>query len=321
VLVAVPTPVTVRAPAKVNLHLSVGDRRPDGYHELVTVYQALSVTDEITVAAAGEPGIEVCGQSAETVPTDERNLGWRALQVLAEHAGRDGEALRLTIEKSIPVAGGMAGGSADAAGALLGAAALWGLEMGRRELAELAGVLGSDVPFLLHGGTALGAGRGERVVPVLCRHTYHWVIAFDEGSLVTPAVYGELDRLRAAGRNHRVGEVEPVLAALASGSPQQLALLLGNDLQSALSLQPELRRTLEAGVSAGALAGMGSGSGPTCAFLCADRASAAEVAADVGRAGVCRAATVATGPVCGARLVTPHDGAPDHDPEPPEVYA
>jgi 4-diphosphocytidyl-2-C-methyl-D-erythritol kinase len=286
------------------------------------VFQALSVTDEITVSVAGEPGIEISGENAEAVPADERNLAWRAVQALAEHAERDGEAVRLAIEKSIPVAGGMAGGSADAAAALLGAAALWGLEMGRKELADLAGALGSDVPFLLHGGTALGTGRGERLVPVLCRHTFHWVLAVDHGSLATPAVYGELDRLRAAGRNHRVGEIEPVLAALASGSPQQLALLLGNDLQSAaLSLRPELRRTLEAGVSAGALAGMISGSGPTCAFLCAERASAVAVAAELARAGVCRTTRVATGPVSGARLVSPCDGTPDHDPEPPEVYA
>ncbi len=315
--------MTVRAPAKVNLHLSVGDRRPDGYHELTTVFQALSVTDEITVAAAGEPGIEVSGGEVEEVPTDERNLAWRALQALAAHAERDGAAVRLAIRKSIPVAGGMAGGSADAAATLLGGAALWGLDMGRKDLAGLAGALGADVPFLLHGGTALGTGRGEQIVPVLCRHTFQWVLAIDHGGLATPAVYGELDRLREAGRNHRAGEVEPVLAALASGSPQQLALLLGNDLQSAaLSLRPELRRTLRAGVSAGALAGMISGSGPTCAFLCADRASAAGVAAELAGAGVCRTTRVATGPVSGARIVTPCDGAPpDHDPEPPEVYA
>ncbi|HEX2262474.1 MAG: 4-(cytidine 5'-diphospho)-2-C-methyl-D-erythritol kinase [Actinomycetota bacterium] len=314
-LAVVPQPVTVRVPAKVNLHLAVGDLRLDGYHELVSVFQALSVTDEVTVAATDAPGVQVYGEGAGTVPTDRRNLAWRAVLALAEHARRR-PAVRVVLRKGIPVAGGMAGGSADAAGTLVALAGLWRLDISREELAGLAAGIGSDVPFALHGGTALGTGRGESLVPVLTRHTFHWVVALDHGGLSTPDVYRELDRLRAHGcPPQRLGDVEPLLEALASGNPRQLALLLGNDLQAAsVSLRPALRRTLRAGVDAGALAGMISGSGPTCAFLCVDADAAVRVAAELAGAGVCRTVRVASGPVPGARVV--EDPRPVPPPEP-----
>jgi 4-diphosphocytidyl-2-C-methyl-D-erythritol kinase len=322
VLAVVPPPVTVRVPAKVNLHLAVGDIREDGYHELSTVFQALSLTDEVTVSAADEAAIEVRGEYAGSVPTGESNLAWRAVHALAEYAGRTEQAanVRVTIRKDIPVSGGMAGGSADAAATLVGLASLWRLDIGRDELSVVAAKVGSDVPFVLQGGTALGTGRGEQIVPVLSRHTFHWVVAFDSSGLSTPKVYGELDRLRESGKQQgRVGEVEPLLEALASGDPRQLALLLGNDLQSAaVSLRPGLRRTLRAGVDAGALAGVVSGSGPTCAFLCQDADSAVRAAAELAGAGVCRTVRVATGPVPGARVISGNDSP---RPLPPEVHA
>lgn len=313
-----PQPVTVRVPAKVNLYLAVGDLRRDGYHELVTVFQALSVTDEVTVAATDAPGVQVYGEGAGTVPTDHRNLAWRAVLALAEHAGRQ-PAVRVVLRKTIPVAGGMAGGSADAAGTLVALAGLWRLDISREELAGLAAGLGSDVPFALHGGTALGTGRGAALVPVLTRHNFHWVIAVDRRGLSTADVYRELTRLRAHGSSGsslpRLGGVEPLLEALASGDPRQLALLLGNDLQAAaVSLHPTLRRTLRAGVEAGALAGMVSGSGPTCAFLCVDADAAVRVAAELAGAGVCRTVRVASGPVPGARVV--EEPRPVPPPEP-----
>lgn len=304
-LAVVPPPVTVRVPSKVNLHLSVGDVREDGYHELTTIFQALSLTDEVTVVATEDPGVEVYGEGAKAVPTGPDNLAWRAARALAEHIGRPDEAarVRVVIRKGIPVAGGMAGGSADAAATLVGLSALWKLDLPRDELAQVAATLGSDVPFALYGGTALGTGRGEQLVPVLTRHVFHWVLAFDQRGLSTPKVYGELDRLRADGDPPRVGPHEAVMEALAAGDPRQLALLLGNDLQAAaVSLRPGLRRTLRAGVNAGALAGMVSGSGPTCAFLCTDSQSALEVAAELAGAGVCRTVRVAHGPVPGARV-------------------
>ncbi|MDR7302654.1 4-(cytidine 5'-diphospho)-2-C-methyl-D-erythritol kinase [Haloactinomyces albus] len=320
----VPTPITVRVPAKVNLHLSVGDTRADGYHELATVFQALSMVDEVTVRSAEDSGIDVHGEGAGSVPTGPGNLAWKAVRVLAERCGRDPDApgVQVSIHKGIPVAGGMAGGSADAAATLFGLNALWRLEIGRNELADVAAQLGSDVPFALQGGTALGTGRGERLVPVLARHTYHWVIALDQHGLETPDVYRELDRLRRGSTNNGMGNVEPMLEALASGDPRELALLLGNDLQAAtVSLRPGLRRTLRAGVDAGALAGVVSGSGPTCAFLCESADSAVRVAAELSGAGVCRTVRVAQGPVHGARFVGDDRADRPTPPTPPQVHA
>jgi 4-diphosphocytidyl-2-C-methyl-D-erythritol kinase len=297
--------VTVRVPGKVNLYLAVGDRRDDGYHELTTVFHAVSLLDEVTVRNADVLSLEMSGEGVESLPTDERNLAWQAAELMAEHVGR-GPDVAISIEKSIPVAGGMAGGSADAAAVLVAMNTLWELGVPRRDLHALAAQLGSDVPFALHGGTALGSGRGEELATVLARNTFHWVLAFAEGGLSTPAVFGEIDRLRAAGREQppRLDDPEPVLAALASGDPTELAPLLGNDLQpAALSLDPGLRRTLRAGADAGALAGIISGSGPTCAFLCSSAALAIDVGAQLAGAGVCRTVRVASGPVHGARVV------------------
>ena len=300
--------VTVRVPGKVNLYLAVGDRRDDGYHELTTVFHAVSLLDEVTVRNADVLSLEMAGEGVDSLPADERNLAWQAAELMAEHVGRAPD-VSISIEKSIPVAGGMAGGSADAAAVLVAINTLWELGVPRRDLHALAAQLGSDVPFSLHGGTALGTGRGEELATALARNTFHWVLAFAKDGLSTPAVFTEIDRLRetaGAGRDQppRLDDPEPVLAALASGDPAELAPLLGNDLQpAALSLDPGLRRTLRAGADAGALAGIVSGSGPTCAFLCTSAAAAIDVGAELAGAGVCRTVRVASGPVHGARVV------------------
>lgn len=298
--------VTVRVPGKVNLYLAVGDRRDDGYHELTTVFHAVSLFDDVTVRNADLLSLEMTGEGSEALPTDERNLAWRAAELLADHVGRAPD-VAISIAKSIPVAGGMAGGSADAAAVLVAMNHLWELGVPRRDLHALAAELGSDVPFALHGGTALGTGRGEELASVLARSTFHWALAFAHDGLSTPAVFGEIDRLRETpdrGGPPRLDDAEPVLAALASGDPRELAALLGNDLQpAALSLRADLRRTLRAGQEAGALAGIVSGSGPTCAFLCASESDAVDVGTALSGAGVCRTVRVASGPVHGARVV------------------
>ena len=300
--------VTVRVPGKVNLYLAVGDRRDDGYHELTTVFHAVSLFDEITVRTADVMSLDVVGEGAGELPVDERNLAWQAAELFADHVGRAPD-VAITIEKAIPVAGGMAGGSADAAAVLVAVNALWEQGVPRRDLHALAAELGSDVPFALHGGTALGTGRGEELATVLARNTFHWVLAFGHGGLSTAKVFAEIDELRAVGDPPRLAEVEPVLGALATGDPAVLAPLLGNELQAAaLSLDPELRRTLRAGTVAGALAGIVSGSGPTCAFLCPSAAAAVQVGSELAGAGVCRTVRVASGPVHGARVV-PASGA------------
>ncbi|MFD7841696.1 4-(cytidine 5'-diphospho)-2-C-methyl-D-erythritol kinase [Nocardia sp. NPDC059764] len=302
-LSVVPSPVIVRAPSKVNLHLGVGDLREDGYHDLTTVFQALSLSDDLKIAPAAAMRVKVVGEGADEVPTDRTNLVWQAAVRLADQAGR-APLVEIGITKGIPVAGGMAGGSADCAAALVGLNDLWELGLSRAELSDIAAELGSDVPFSLHGGTALGRGRGEKLLPVLSRNTFHWVLALAKGGLSTPAVFRELDRLREAGDPPRLGSPEDLLQALASGDATQLAPLLGNDLQAAaLSLEPDLRRTLRAGVTSGALAGIVSGSGPTCAFLCESEEAAVAVAAELAGAGVARSVRTAHGPVPGARRI------------------
>lgn len=296
--------MTVRVPAKVNLHLGVGPRRPDGYHELVTVFQALSLYDEVTVAPSPGLHVVVTGEGAADVPIGDDNLAARAVRALGAFTGHRPD-VTVTIRKGIPVAGGMAGGSADAAAALLAADALWGTRLDRTALESLAAGLGSDVPFALHGGTALGTGRGERLSPVLTRGEYHWVLAVADEGLSTPAVFAELDRLRAGAKPPPpVGPPDGVLAALRAGDVVALGKALRNDLQPpALRLRPRLQRVLDTGRELGAVAGVVSGSGPTVALLARSAGDAIALAASLAGAGVCRAVRRAAGPVPGARVV------------------
>jgi 4-diphosphocytidyl-2-C-methyl-D-erythritol kinase len=306
-LLGVPEPVTVRVPAKVNLHLSVGETRDDGFHELVTVFHAVSLYDEVTATPARDLSLGVTGEGAGALPTGEDNLVWRAAVLLAERAGVQ-PAVRLDVAKGIPVAGGLAGGSADAAATLVACDALWGTGMERADLLEIAADLGSDVAFSLTGGTALGTGRGERLTPVLAAGRWHWVLAVAGDGLPTPSVYGELDRLREAGSPPSVGEPDRLINALRSHDPAQLGALLANDLQAAaISLRPDLRRTLRNGLDLGALGAVVSGSGPTCAFLARSREAAVRLAASLAGAGVCRTVRVAHGPVPGARIAEPEE--------------
>jgi 4-diphosphocytidyl-2-C-methyl-D-erythritol kinase len=298
-------------PAKVNLQLAVGPVRADGYHSLVTVFHAVSLFDEVTAAAADKTAIAVTGEDAAAVPTDRSNLAWQAASALAKAAGLRGAAVRIEIRKRIPVAAGLAGGSADAAATLVACNELWQTGLSARDLAGLAASLGSDVPFALVGGTAVGRGRGEHLTPALAAGTYHWALAFGQEGLSTAQVYATCDRLRAAraaaGDQRPRGEPElskPLMTALRSGDPAQVGPLLTNDLQpAALSLQPELRRALAAGREHGALGAIVSGSGPTCAFLARDAARARELAVALTGSGICRAVVRASGPVPGAAIV------------------
>ncbi|MFT2018721.1 4-(cytidine 5'-diphospho)-2-C-methyl-D-erythritol kinase [Streptomyces sp. 796.1] len=309
--------IAVRVPAKVNAQLAVGGRRPDGFHDLANVFFAVGLYDQVTATPADELRITVEGPDADQVPCDRTNLAARAAELLAARHGVE-PRVHLHITKDIPVAGGMAGGSADGAGALLACDALWGTGASRAELLEICAELGSDVPFSLVGGAALGRGRGELLTPLTVGGTFHWVFAVADGGLSTPAVYGECDRLRAAhGPGDTTADVpdpEPsaaLLDALRAGDVTALAAALtagpggsSNDLQAAaLSLRPSLADTLHAGTTAGSLAALVSGSGPTCAFLAKDAAGAEQVAAALIASGTCRTARVAAGPAPGATLV------------------
>jgi 4-diphosphocytidyl-2-C-methyl-D-erythritol kinase len=295
--------VTAVAPAKVNLSLAVGAARADGFHALATVYQAIGIHDEVTVrsAAADTVAVVADGVDATVVPLDPTNLALRAARLLATHGGVD-EHVELTIRKRIPVAGGMAGGSADAAAALVACDALWQLRTPHAELMRLAAELGSDVPFSLVGGTAIGSGRGEVVTPAITRGTYWWVVAPASGGLATPQVYAEFDRLHAS---HEVPDPEipdAVMAALCAGDVELLGKALTNDLQpAACRLRPDLEGQLDFGLEGSALGAMVSGSGPTCLFLAGDERHAEQLRDWLEEGGT--SALVAHGPVPGARVI------------------
>ncbi|GGX82870.1 4-(cytidine 5'-diphospho)-2-C-methyl-D-erythritol kinase [Streptomyces minutiscleroticus] len=295
--------VTVRVPAKVNVQLAVGAARPDGFHDLANVFLAVGLYDEVTVAPAEELRITCEGPDAARVPLDRTNLAARAAERLARRYGRTPD-VHIRIAKDIPVAGGMAGGSADAAGALVACDALWGTGASREELLEICAELGSDVPFSLVGGAALGTGRGERLRPLEVGGTFHWVFAVADGGLSTPAVYGEFDRLTRGVEVPEPAASRELLDALAAGDAQALAAAVANDLQpAALTLFPSLADTLAAGREAGALAALVSGSGPTTAYLADGPGSAARIAEALTASGTCRTARVAAGPVPGATLL------------------
>jgi 4-diphosphocytidyl-2-C-methyl-D-erythritol kinase len=264
---------------------------------------ASDAADADAGVGGGRVTVVVRGEGADEVPADGTNLAALAAVALARRVGID-EPVHLEINKRIPVAAGMAGGSADAAGALVACDALWGTGLDRAELAEIAAEIGSDVPFGLVGGTALGTGRGERLSPVLARGRYHWVFALADGGLSAGSVYQEHDRLAVDRLRPDGPPADAVLAALRSGDPVDLGGALVNDLQAAaLRLMPGLRRALAAGRELGALGAIVSGSGPTCAFLARDAAHSVDLAASLAGMGVCRTVRRADGPVGGARLV------------------
>ncbi|HEY3716660.1 MAG TPA: 4-(cytidine 5'-diphospho)-2-C-methyl-D-erythritol kinase [Jatrophihabitantaceae bacterium] len=299
-----PSSIRVKAPAKVNLHLGVGPVRPDGFHELVTVFHAVDLFDEVVASPADGLHLSVTGEGARDVPADESNLAWRAAVLLAEQEGV-APNVSLQIAKAIPVAGGMAGGSADAAATLVACAQLWDTGTPRAALADLCAQLGSDVVFPLFGGTAIGTGRGEVIAPALTTGSLHWVFALAGQGISTAEAYRELDRQRAAGlAPPPLMSADAMLQALRSGDASRVAAALSNDLEpAALALAPTLRRTLDAGRELGALRGIVSGSGATCAFLCSDAEAAIRLAAALTAEDVCRTTRVASGPAPGATLV------------------
>jgi 4-diphosphocytidyl-2-C-methyl-D-erythritol kinase len=314
--------LSARAHGKINLHLGVGDLREDGYHDLVTVFQSLSLADTVTLDISEDErvtsgsivgALSVIGLDAASVPRDASNLAWRAVDKLVDHYRThhglvEAPRVWLSIHKGIPTAGGMAGGSADAAAALVAAHALLSETHPALPLAtllELAAELGSDVPFTLRGGTMLGTGRGEQLTPMLSRGTYHWALIFFREGLSTPTVFHKLDELRAGGGT--IGpslHTEELSRALLTGDPEKLAGTLTNDLQTpAVTLRGDIARTLEAGRQAGALAAMVSGSGPTVAFLCASQLHARDIVDDLLADGRAYSGATAHGPGKGAHLV------------------
>jgi 4-diphosphocytidyl-2-C-methyl-D-erythritol kinase len=297
--------VVVSAPAKINLCLGVGGARDDGFHALATVYQAIGLYDQVTVRPADGWSLSVTGHEriqVEQVPADESNIAVRAALLLAAHHGIDPD-VAIAIDKGIPVAGGMAGGSADGAATLLACDTLWGLRTPRGELLELAGELGSDVPFALLGGTAIGTGRGEVVTPAMTRGEYWWVVLEADVGLSTPAVYREFDAMHGPRAVPDPVIPDALMEALRRGDVEALGEALCNDLQpAALRLRPELQRALEHGLEETAFGALISGSGPSCLFLCEGRAHAVQVASALSGHQL-GPVSFAPGPVPGARVV------------------
>ena len=296
--------VTVRVPGKVNVYLGVGPREFSGYHELATIFQAVGIYDEVTVSAADSLKISGLGAFADQIPTDETNLAWKAAELVARACGEDPN-IHIQIDKSIPIAAGMAGGSADAAATLVACDTYWNAGIPRDQLDAMATTLGSDVPFMLHGGCALGVGRGEVLSPVMIRGSFHWVFAtFDEG-LSTAQIYEKTDEMRGLEFEEAPEVPTELLSALARGDAPALGRLLHNDLQlAATTSRPQLGRVLEQGIDSGALGAVISGSGPTCAFLVRDESSAIDLVVALKASGLVDDVLRTHGPVHGARVIS-----------------
>jgi 4-diphosphocytidyl-2-C-methyl-D-erythritol kinase len=295
--------VTARVPAKVNLELMVGPLRPDGFHHLATVFQAVGLHDDVTVEPAEEWGISINGPYADLVPADETNLALRAARMLAGEAGMD-LPVQITIDKDIPVAAGMAGGSADAAGAILACDALWGLSLSKAAMEALAAELGSDVPFALIGGSAHGLGHGEEVTPLSDRGSYWWVVVPSDEGLSTPDVYREFDRLHPdLAANAHGADPAAVISALEEGDPDGLAASMRNDLEeAALALRPSLVERMVLVQEHCTDTVMLSGSGPTILGIARTQEEAIDSRAALLEVGL-PVVHVATGPVAGAHVV------------------
>lgn len=300
--------VLVRVPGKINLQLSVGPKRGDGYHDIATIFQAVSIFDDVRVTVTDRDGesafdIAITSEHPTSVPTDKTNLAYLAAQQMFERFDLSG-GIEIKIDKKIPVAGGMAGGSADAAGVIVALDSLFSLGLSRDEMQEVGASIGSDVPFSIAGGTAVGTGRGERLTPALSRGQYSWVLATSSTGLSTPAIYNECDRLREGMSISAPQVSEKLMQALSTADAKALGKALQNDLQAAAcSIRPALRLILDVGMDYGALGGIVSGSGPTVAFLASDEDHALDLVVALTSSGVVGNVLRASAPVVGATVI------------------
>ena len=298
--------VIARVPAKVNLQLAVGPLGNDGFHEVTTVFQAISLFDDVTVETASENNgisIQVTGQTSTGVPSDSSNLAVKAATLMIKKYDLPSD-IKIKLKKEIPVAGGMAGGSADAAGVIVGLDSLFELGLSRDEMEMVGSKIGADVPFSICGGVAIGTGRGDQITPALFKGSYNWVLALSGQGLATPSVYAECDRLREGLSISTPVVSEQLMQALRAGDAKALGKSLSNDLQpAACSLRPALRLVLDVGLDYGALGGIVSGSGPTVAFLVKDDEHAMDLTVALSSSGVISSVVRATGAVAGARII------------------
>ena len=300
-----PSYVVTRAPGKINLQLSVGPLQADGYHPVATVFQAVSLFDDVRISFADKSGISLkaSGKVSDLLPLDKNNLAFKAAELMCKKFEIT-DGLEITLTKEIPIAGGMAGGSADAGATIVGIDALFGLGLNRSEMEKIGSELGADIPFTISGGTAIGTGRGDQITPVLSRGNYNWVLALSSSGLSTPAVYQECDRLREGLQVAPPHISDSLMQALGAGDAVALGKALSNDLQpAACSLKPALRLILDVGMDYGALGGLVSGSGPTVAFLAENEDHALDLVVALTSSGVVGNVVRAAGPVPGARVI------------------
>lgn len=296
--------VTVRVPGKINLQLSVGPLQSDGYHELATVFQSVSLFDDLQVTEIEPNEIRIESEGKVAMPLGSENLAYRAAELMREKFEIE-SGISIKIKKEIPIAGGMAGGSADAGGTIVAIDSLFSLGLSRTEMERIGSELGADVPFTISGGTAIGTGRGDQITPVLSRGSYNWVLALSSSGLSTPAVYNECDRLREGMVISKPFVSDSLMQALSQGNAEALGKSLSNDLQAAAcSLKPALRLILDVGLDYGALGGIVSGSGPTVAFLAESEDHALDLVVALTSSGVVGNVIRVAGPVPGARVIT-----------------
>lgn len=295
--------VSVRVPGKINLQLSVGPLQRDGYHEVATVFQSVSLFDELTISESDGDGIEIAAEGKSAIPLGKENLAYKAADLMRKKFDIS-TGLLIKIKKEIPIAGGMAGGSANAGATIVGIDALFSLGLKRDEMERIGGEIGADVPFTISGGTAIGTGRGDQITPVLSRGSYNWVLALSSSGLSTPAVYKECDRLREGLDISKPHVSDSLLHSLSQGDAKALGKSLTNDLQAAAcSLKPALRLILDVGLDYGALGGIVSGSGPTVAFLAENEDHALDLVVALTSSGVVGNVIRVAGPVPGARVI------------------
>ena len=285
------TAVTVDAPAKVNLALQVGPLRPDGYHDVTTVMLTVGLADTL-VAASGEKGITLERDPEPDFPA-QRDLVVRAVSELAAATGREA-TLALSLEKRIPIAAGLGGGSADAAAALVACCALWGLDPGAPVVLSVAGALGADVPFMLRGGCALYTGRGD--VPVAELETPDLDIVLTNAGFAVPTadVYRAFDALGAPS----VTDARAAAEGVATGGRGAILAALANDLTGAArQVAPAIGEVLDAlAARPGVLGALLAGSGGTVFGIARDAEAASAAAAALAARGWWAVATSTRGP-------------------------
>lgn len=272
--------IRLRTHAKINLFLRVIGRRPDGYHEIESIFHGVSLSDRIHLRPTGGSDINVVmhsdGPRSEEIEL-ENNLAYLAARSLLER-GVTGAGLHIEIDKRIPIAAGLGGGSGNAAGVLIALNELWGAGLGSEDLNAVAASVGSDVPYCLVGGTMLATARGEKLTSLPSPTDLHFVLGISEEPLFTRDVYERWDEL---GSGPGEGSASMTLA-LGTGDPREVGQLLHNDLEAAaFSLRPELEELKKVISSAGALGAAVTGSGPTLFGLASDAEHARDIAAKI----------------------------------------